>query len=278
MKVSAVTVLYNPDENVIKNIETYINYVEKIFLIDNSEIPNEIISQYFKNNSNVYYISHKENKGIAKALNEGIDKAASLNFDYVLTMDQDSFFEESLIKKYLEEFKELNQKSSISVVGPSYENVIIYDENITEVNTLITSGSIINIDVYNKAGKYNEWLFIDQVDNDFCFRAKLLGYKVLRFNHIFLNHKLGTSKKINSKRNVVLHSSFRLYFIVRNSLYIIKKYKKDFPEEIKEIKMDVLVRIKNNLFYGSSKFKTLKNIIKGFLDYKRNNFGNKLNS
>ena len=36
-KIAGVTVIYNPDNKVIKNICTYVNLLEELFVIDNSE-------------------------------------------------------------------------------------------------------------------------------------------------------------------------------------------------------------------------------------------------
>ena len=36
-KTAAAVILFNPDLNVIDNLKTYINQVEKLYVIDNSE-------------------------------------------------------------------------------------------------------------------------------------------------------------------------------------------------------------------------------------------------
>ena len=37
MKIPATVIWYNPDNENIKNIRTYIDYVEKLYIIDNSK-------------------------------------------------------------------------------------------------------------------------------------------------------------------------------------------------------------------------------------------------
>jgi rhamnosyltransferase len=139
---------------------------------------------------------------------------------------------------------------------------------ITPANWLITSGSCINVEVFKKLGGYLEKLFIDEVDHEYCFRANLAGYQVLLFEHIFLSHNLGESREVNNfmknrklKRNI--HSSTRLYYITRNSIYLKRKYKKNFPKEIAALEKDVLVRIKNRLLYADRKFYSLRLILLG---------------
>ena len=47
------------------------------------------------------------------------------------------------------------------------------------------------IDAWEQIGKFDEWLFIDLVDNEFCKRLIVSGYTILRLNersHILLFH------------------------------------------------------------------------------------------
>jgi len=41
MKIPATVIWYNPDDENIKNIRTYIDYVEKLYIIDNSKENNK---------------------------------------------------------------------------------------------------------------------------------------------------------------------------------------------------------------------------------------------
>ncbi len=53
--------------------------------------------------SNIKYYSMQGNKGIAAALNKGVHMAYKDGFDYLLTMDQDSKFNEGILNKYVKE-------------------------------------------------------------------------------------------------------------------------------------------------------------------------------
>ena len=65
MKIAGVTVLYNPNQEVIKNIKNYLPYIEKLYLVDNS--PNKD-NKKLKINSKIKYINNHKNLGIAEAL------------------------------------------------------------------------------------------------------------------------------------------------------------------------------------------------------------------
>lgn len=47
----------------------------------------------------IQYIPLYDNKGLAVALNVGCRKAAQLDYEYVLTMDQDSYFDSGALQK-----------------------------------------------------------------------------------------------------------------------------------------------------------------------------------
>ena len=278
-KVAAVVVLYNPDKNYIKNINTYLYHVSLLVIVDNSEIPDYSVYSSLENINHVKFVINKENTGISKAINDGIKLAVKEGAEWVLTMDQDSFFENNMIENYLVAFNEISNNKKVAVIGPVSEKRS--DETIPtkikEVTSLITSGSLINTSIFSEVGGYNEKLFIDEVDHEYCYRIKMLGYSVLQVENIFLNHTLGSQqpvKTLTGKKKVkTLHSPIRLYYIVRNCCFIIKMYKKQFPEEIKLRRKDLAVRIKNNLLYGPKKFSLIKHILLGFVHFKRKRFG-----
>ncbi len=274
--VVAVVILYNPNRLVIKNILTYHSFLENIIVVDNSETANEEILNDLKKMLKIHLIVNHENKGIATALNQGIQKAILLGGEWILTMDQDSYFDGDMLKNYFKLFNDLNDKVKIAALGPNYEKENSL-EQIIKVENLITSGTLLNAEVFKKIKGYDENLFIDEVDNDYCYRAQLEGFDLYQCNNIFMNHALGNKKQITSifgsKKTRILHSPIRLYYIVRNSLYMSEKYKNVFPISIKKTNRDVIVRIKNNLLYGSEKWSTIKFLILGILHFKRRHFG-----
>ena len=94
MKLAGVVVLYNPDQKVIQNITSYINEVDVLYLVDNSSKDNSLLFTHEK----AKYIPLHGNTGIAHALKVGATKAIDNGFHYLLTMDQDSMFEQNALK------------------------------------------------------------------------------------------------------------------------------------------------------------------------------------
>jgi len=282
MKIAACVILYNPNEPVISNIQSYIHHLDKLYLIDNSESINTNLQEVYNPLVNTIIIRNGINEGIAKRLNQACDLAIKNEFDYLLTMDQDSYFDETSIAEYFQCIKNFDKIENIAMFGVNYESQT-RKENCkhSSVKFLITSGSIINLNAYKHIGSFDENLFIDFVDMEYCFRSISNGYQIIRFSNIFMHHEIGEVTHKRSFKNLKsstrsIHSTTRLYYMTRNFLYLNKKYKNQFREELKTYRKDLINRIKNKLLYHSARYKTLKSLFRAFKDYRNIRMGKQL--
>ena len=165
--------------------------------------------------------------------------------------------------------KYINEKN-VGILCPvvKYENgeVLKYssDKELETVEACMTSGSLTNITAWKNVGKFDEWMFIDYVDNDFCMRLNLGGYKVVRVNHAFLNHELGKvqfKKFFKKKIYYYNHSATRNYYYVRNNIYFLKCYYNNvkIPKEIMKLLYWEAIKI----IFEKNKKETLKSCFKG---------------
>jgi len=277
MKIAATVILYYPEKNTIQNIGSYSPFVDTVYVIDNSENPSKEFQQELTNISNAVYFHDNENKGIAKRLNDICEKSRAEGFDWILTMDQDSSFSDEVFEKYLEHFKKY-PKEEVAVFAVNYLPKMFPVVHVpVEVLSTITSGSLVNLSLNKVIGKYNEDLFIDLVDAEYCYRAVGLGYKIIAFRDIILNHSIGYIKYGRSLKNFkltprVLHSPIRIYYIIRNSLYMLYKFP-NLPQQARgEIKKTMSL-LKNNILYHKERSKVIKSVIQGYVDFKRNRMG-----
>jgi rhamnosyltransferase len=280
MKIAATVILYNPSEIVLNNIGSYIESVEKLYVVDNSEVISTSMIESNVHSDKVVYIHDGENKGIAARLNQVCDRAKQDQYQWLLTMDQDSSFSEGMLNDYLNCLNAFEGAQVVSMFGVNYTDDRLVEEKChpTDVNHLITSGSILNLKLWSTIGKFDEDLFIDEVDYEYCLRSVLQGFRIIEFSNIFLDHSLGQvsqhlSFKTIERTSRVLHSPERLYYITRNFLYVQSRFHNSFPEEIKKRKKVFLNRIKNNLLYNKARVEVLKFIIKGAVDYRKRRMG-----
>jgi rhamnosyltransferase len=275
MKLAGAIIIYNPDDDLVVNILTYIDGIEKLYIFNNSPIDNISLPESIK--SKMLYVHSGENKGIAERLNEAIQMAKLDKYEYLLTMDQDSSFNPKELFNYKLKIEKYPIKDEVAMYGIAHnvkELNTAKPNNNNDNNKLITSGSIINLGALNKELEFDEKLFIDNVDIDFCFTAWRHNLKTILFNDLLLNHKMGEIRKIITplfqRHDRIVHTPTRLYYIVRNYLYIRKKhpkYKKHFTLLI------ISNEIKNGILYGGNPFLYINFIFKGYTHFLRGKMG-----
>ena len=273
MKLAGIVILYNPPREVFSNITTYIDFIDHLYVFDNSSISNNCIPEIYHHKSS--YIHSGENNGIAKCLNQAISLAKNAECDFLLTMDQDSSFNENDLNLYINLVKnEINQEF-ISMFGIRYYAKNPGIDNKTYYNQLlITSGSIVNLKIAISISGFDENLFIDGVDTEFCLKSFKNGYKTAFYPQICLQHMLGEEKYITTpflkKATRKLHNPIRLYYIVRNHLYLRKKYR-NLRFNLKP--SDILNEVKNCLLYGGKPVKYIGAILMAIRDVNRCQLG-----
>lgn len=238
MKIGCILVVYNPNIELTKKaIDTILPQVDLVSIIDNStqKICQKVFEDY---NEKCHYISMNGNVGIAGAQNEGLRYLLSLKYDYILFMDQDSISPNDLVVTLLNNLLILqNGKYNVGGIGPrpinrqnnqDYKALIkkgtIITPEITEVSEIISSGSLIPLENFQKTGFMEDKLFIDGVDHEWCWRARSL-HKMRFFisENSKLSHQLGEGDKFFVIRNVAISTPFRMYYQFRNYLLLIRR-------------------------------------------------------
>lgn len=276
MKLAGTVILFDPPENVFSNIATYINDLDILYIFDNSSIYRNCIPE--KYSEKAIYIHTGENEGIPKCLNKALNLTKDAGIDYLLTMDQDSSFNEGDISQYLNLLSREAHPETISMYGIRYYPLKKSEKEVPLYNDLlITSGSIIYVDTAIKIGGFDENLFIDGVDTEFCLKSFEKGFQTVFYNQICLKHLLGEETKVLTPllQNKVrkFHNPTRLYYIVRNHLYLRNKY----PELRSYLKNKIIINeIKNCILYAGNTMKYISAILMAIRHNKKRIFG-KLN-
>lgn len=263
-KICAGIVTHNPQIDLLKkNIQSVFGQVDKIYIFDNGS---NDISEWapIMDNDRIILMKSRSNEGIAYALNSLCKIADDDGYQWILTLDQDSISPKNLVKSLSSHLAE-----DVAIVAPNilYKNNEHYldrsRKGVFEEDWVITSASLTNIKAWKAIGRFDDQMFIDGVDREFCIRARLSNYKILKCFDVQLLHELGA---LNCKRimgrtvYVTNHSPIRKYYMVRNSIYIDRKYhRKDAGKYI--FKMCV-----KTLIYENQKGKKLKAIISGIMD------------
>ena len=250
--ILAVIVSYNPDKSLINLYNSIINQVDELLIFDNFSTEKES-KKILKNlSTKVRIIFNDKNLGVAAALNQGAKYAIEHGYKWLLTLDQDSEFFPHTYEILLDSYKNMSDKDDIMLIAPKYKDrgtedrMVGSSETTTEndnnkiphqvqddkklssvywkqVILNLTSGSLIKTESFKKIGFFDEKLFIDQVDNDFCYRIKKENYKIKIAQNIIFLHRLGNSQK-KLFCTATNHSPLRRFYLARNSTIMLKRY------------------------------------------------------
>lgn len=265
MKLCAVVVTYYPDvEDAIKNIMQYLPWVDHLVIWENT--PSEYINNYRielpEYADKISYMGTGKNEGIAFALNRTVEYAQAHGYTHLLTMDQDSYWED--FRQYKNNVD--NYIDQYSIFAPNI-NKTFPGTGITERKVSITSGSIYSIDLFNKIGLFREEFFIDAVDTEMGYRAFSSGIPTITILSSNLIQQFGESAEFLGKPYTV-YSPFRTYHIIRNHIWLWRMYPAVIDYELKKaiIANYILKKIIYAIIKGTHKFKNLKSVFNGIID------------
>ena len=174
-------------------------------------------------------IRHRENAGIARALNDGIRAAQASGHKWLLTFDQDSTPTPDYIEEVVRFAQGLPGNRSVGAIGariiktPGGE--LTYPEKVNgsllTTHEVFQSGTLWRVEPMLAVGGFDETLGMDAVDAAACLRLRQAGFSIVLVPDLTLDHAWGESELINVPgRSVAIthHSPERRRTMVRNRL------------------------------------------------------------
>ena len=242
-------ICYEPDpDRLIMAVNALKAQAAHIYIVDNASSNEEVFSRLLSQDpvaDKISWIRNEENLGVAAPLDDLLSRASNDGYQWLLSMDQDSVFEEGALKILHQTGEEYHAALVCPLAAdPRRKNEppAKKEDLISEVPFCITSGSLMNIEKIQKAGGIDRFLFIDLIDTELCYRLILNGEKILCDHKVLLNHELGKITpspfekealylfhktgisvfgKLSYKREVFPE---RVYYVTRNALYLESKY------------------------------------------------------
>lgn len=272
MKIAGIITLYYPKSDVLKNIESYLDEIERLYVVDNT--PNKENQNVLPKSKKIIYLPNHENVGVATALNMGAKHAIKEKYQWLLTMDQDSKFKKGSVAKMINYLKE-NDCSKIGLITPWHvinTGIKKPKEKVDYPLEVMTSGNIINLKAYQEVDGFKDYFFIDDIDIEYCMNLNNHNYKIIRLNYIELKHDLGNIEiKHYLRRDFVCsnHNAIRRYYMVRNTFYLCNLYGDKFPDYCCFLKRGLRGQLMNIILFEKDKIKKVRNMYRGYRDYKR---------
>jgi rhamnosyltransferase len=272
--VCAIVVTFNPQATLIENIVALASQVGDVVVVDNgSSGKTDHFLRELETRLSCKVIRNRQNLGIAVALNLGVKYAVEAGFDWVCTFDQDSCVCSGFISTMLQAYQQAQNPQNVALLAPLYVDresggkVQLKRAGDGEILTAMTSGSLIPLCVICRLGFFDESLYIDAVDIEFCLRARREGMVILQSTAVLL-HSLGRTKYyrfLGLRFGVTNHSVGRRYYMTRNRLRLLFLYRADWPWSWRE-SMTMLSDAAKIVLAEEDKWKKFRAMASGVVD------------
>jgi rhamnosyltransferase len=237
--VVAVAVTYRPDEGAIAEVlERAAVQVGTLVVLDNDtpDVDGMHWSDRVALPAGVELRRETRNIGLGAAYNRAAAIARERGARFVLLLDQDSLLEEGCVAALLRHADQRAARGPLGAVGPTFVDARSGERapfvrfgfplnrkfhappgGDVDVDFLISSGSLIPLSALEVAGGFDEGLFIDSVDMEWCFRAKQRGLQLAGVADARMLHTIGDELvRLPGGGTMFVHSPLRLYMMTRN--------------------------------------------------------------
>lgn len=236
--VAAIIVCFHPDsEKLTRLMVSVAESVDEIILFNNGGLEESFLPVVPTRVS--VRTRGGVNLGLASALNLASESAWQSGCRYAVTFDQDSYPEKSLIAMLLAELQDWQGRGHrVAAIGPQLIDVRndgrrtsrfvqisrldsknLVDDGTQEVSLLITSGCLFELEAWQNGVRFDDRLFIDYVDFNWCWRLVGRGYKLLGTTKARMHHELSSGIKPLGRLMLTKYSPVRRYFQCRNAVY-----------------------------------------------------------
>jgi rhamnosyltransferase len=233
--ICAVLISFHPDSGLRARAHAILEQVGALVIVDNgSDDASARMLEELAHEPRISLELNGANLGIARALNIGIARARGLGYEWVLLLDQDSVLDEGMVEELIAVHRLIPEPGRLAVLGAGFRDIhkpeaASADPGVRweEVESVITSGSLLRCAELDRLGGFREEFFIDYVDSEFCFRARARGYRVARTRRSLMSPAIGASTHhliLGVGKWTSNHSADRRYYMARNDTVMLKEY------------------------------------------------------
>lgn len=252
MKLGALIILYHPRDDQLARLRDVARDCDALVVVDNT--PAASLAARRAADQDGYALLHHGNRGgIAGAYNAGLAELFARGMDAVALFDQDSavpapFFATMrdtcagfatrcfLAGPRIFDENDRRYLPELATDGVTVRRLPMHaDAPVQRCGFLISSGSVISREAYARLGRFDESLFIDHVDTEYCFRALARDVPLYVVPQLVLPHRIGNKRrhKIGPfEMSAMNHPWYRRYYSARNAVQLGMQYGLRFPVAI----------------------------------------------
>lgn len=237
-KVYAVGLSFNPDIAVLRSTLSMLKIeVHQTYLYDNNSL-NRSDVVCLADELSVCLVCGIDNIGVA-GINIIVERAFEDGADFILVYDQDSILPIGYVKESIKTCLHNDRVVVVpayidkqrNVFGPAYKigsywvwktKLETSDDRYVSTDIAIGSGMFISRKIWHTVDGFRESFFLDCVDIDFCFKARVAGFLFLYDTQAVMEHSIGDGVvNFFAIFKISKHTPYRHYLYVRNSLSLI---------------------------------------------------------
>lgn len=245
--VYAVVVTYRPELPLLEEaIDAVLPQVGRLLVFDNATADPQYTTWLGQAEAHgrIEVLRSPANVGLGAAINQAWQRARAGGFRHLLLLDQDSVADPAMVATLHDALARLRCERPVAAVGPAFHDArdgraapfvrIGFPLNrklhgapgqCIECDFLITSGSLLPLDVLERIGGMDAGLFIDNVDLEWSFRARSRGHALYGVCDAGMRHRIGDRlRRVPGLRNPVqIHGPVRLYYMMRNRVLLYRR-------------------------------------------------------
>jgi rhamnosyltransferase len=235
--VLAIIICFHPDHARLRGlIDAVAPGAGRIVLFNNGGLD---IAKLGEIGADIHVESPGDNLGLATPLNFGCDYAVEHGFRFLVSFDQDSTPPVDMIPRLREELIAYQQKNVRAIaIGPQLVDIRDGKETVSPfvrfrgigvdkwtgegtepVSQLITSGCMLDLQQWSPEKRFKDPLFIDLVDNNWCWKMTRMKYLLLGTSRTRMPHELSEEIRESSVISLNKYGRVRRYFQMRNAVY-----------------------------------------------------------
>ncbi len=241
---AGVVVTYHPDAGFEARLQAMRTEANPLVVIDNTATPatRERLRRACAE-SGCELIENEDNLGLAGALNRAFRQLDARGCEAVLAFDQDSTPEPGLASAL---GALLAADPGCAIVGSNWHDEArprvrarhlrphavvpglfarhAASHDLHDVTCVITSGTLFRVAVWRELGGFDEALFVDLVDTEFCLRARTAGHVIAVAARARLAHRRGAKAPVRRLGRTwwpAFMSPLRLRYLFRNRVLVL---------------------------------------------------------
>jgi len=301
-RIACVIVAYNNGSNIENLLEALFNQskpIEEIIVVDNasSDDTAQVLSERLPQ---VTLLANTCNIGVGGGYAQGMEYAYQKGYEWIWLLDGDSLPQTSALEeltKALTSLRLVHPKIGILASSPvnpltglRWDGFLWRDRfkrflkdmppcnGPSSVDSVISSGSLVNRKVIEDVGLPRIDFFMDFVDNEYNFRVRRRGHEIIYVPNSVIYHDMETPPptlsrigrivtRFVSKRDPgAVHAPWRYYYMMRNELYTFWNEFRDYKALFYFILLVMARIIQMYLYKDGKKIQKLKYIALGIRD------------